>query len=423
MKKNQSVFLVAAVSGMVALCSCAKEVMNSNGMERDSRLTVLTRSDEGNGSPEIATPLRFYVFNDEERCVAIQTSERSDTPLSIELPEGEYDVYAVGGADESLMTLPSQDEAEKSSVIRLKEGKDFNDLMIAHAPVTLSPEGSNTLTLGLERKVCLITSVSIKGVPDNTESVSVSISPLYESILLNGRYEGGNGTRSIPLVKQADGSTWAMADCIYLLPSADKPTISIIIDNTTFSYTCEEEISANHKISIDGTYTGQGGLTNILLSGTVTGDSWEDEQTISFIFNKDEHETDNGSTNESVPEVGSYYQGCYVLTVSGKQAIILSSIEEDNVFETEDSYKTQKVTDALKNWSVPNISANWELPDYNLLQVILAEAANISPSLDNKSYAYMQNALQAFIIKNGKLEISILTNKTYLRPVARLTFE
>lgn len=42
----------------------------------------------------------------------------------------------------------------------------------------------NTLTLSLERKVMLIENVSIKNVPSNVIAVNVTISPLYENILL-----------------------------------------------------------------------------------------------------------------------------------------------------------------------------------------------------------------------------------------------
>ena len=68
--KIQNVIFATAMSGMMTLCSCSKEVMNDNRMERDNRLTVLTRSDGENGDKVIATPVRIYVFNSEEQCVA-----------------------------------------------------------------------------------------------------------------------------------------------------------------------------------------------------------------------------------------------------------------------------------------------------------------------------------------------------------------
>lgn len=56
--------------------------------------------------------------------------------------------------------------------------------MAAKNNVTLAYGEENTLTLSLERKVMLIENVSIKNVPSNVIAVNVTISPLYENILL-----------------------------------------------------------------------------------------------------------------------------------------------------------------------------------------------------------------------------------------------
>lgn len=412
---------------MMTLCACSKEVMNDNRMERDSRLTVLTRGDGGNGDRVIATPVRLYVFDSEDLCVATQTEEGTDSPVSMELPEGTFTVYAIGGADDSRLGLPTQETAEKTSIISLKDGKAFDDLMTAHATVALSSKGSNTLTLGMERKVCQIVSATIKNVPDETEEVSVSISPLYESILLNGSYYGENGTCTIPLVKQEDSNTWKETAGIYQLPSVSKPTISVRIGDSTYSYTCEEELSANYKITIEGTYTGEGGTPTVTLSGTITGVSWLEDKTIQFTFNEDGSETvDDEST--PIPEVGSLYQGCYVLAVNGKQVTILSSEERRNIVtntDGNDKIKT-KVDEALQEWSVPNITAEWELIDENTLQLIVSAAEQInSPALGTYDYFYTNGStIKRFNIIDGNVNYQILPNDaTYLRPVARLTFE
>ncbi len=412
---------------MMTLCACSKEVMNDNRMERDSRLTVLTRGDGGNGDPVIATPVRLYVFDSEDLCVATQTEEGTDSPVSMELSEGTFTVYAIGGADDSRLGLPTQETAEKTSIISLKDGKAFDDLMTAHATVALSSKGSNTLTLGMERKVCQIVSATIKNVPDETEEVSISISPLYESILLNGSYYGENGTCTIPLVKQEDSNTWKETAGIYQLPSVSKPTISVRIGDSTYSYTCEEELSANYKITIEGTYTGEGGTPTVTLSGTITGVSWLEDKTIQFTFNEDGSETvDDEST--PIPEVGSLYQGCYVLAVNGKQVTILSSEERRNIVtntDGNDKIKT-KVDEALQEWSVPNITAEWELIDENTLQLIVSAAEQInSPALGTYDYFYTNGStIKRFNIIDGNVNYQILPNDaTYLRPVARLTFE
>lgn len=425
--KIQNVIFATAMSGMMTLCSCSKEVMNDNRMEYDSRLTVLTRSDGENGDKVIATPVRIYVFNSEEQCVTTKTQDGVDPTFSVELPEGEYDIYAIGGADEDCLVLPTLENAEKTSVISLKEGEMFGDLMTAHSSVTLTKGSSNTTTMEMKRNVCQIVSITITGVPEEAEVVSVSIAPFYDSILLDGTYQGESGKCTIPLEKQGDGSTWKNdAANIYLLPSVGKPTISIMIDDSTYSYLCEKELSANRRISIDGTYTNVG----VVFTGTITGIAWDEEETVSFNFTDDDLVTTNNNEeviNVTIPEIGSLYEGCYVLAVNGKQVTILSSIEENKIIKYDDTreVKEQKINNKLHNWSVPNVTATWELPSEAIINILNNEKSHItSPTLGSKSYfCYTNSKIMAFTIKDSGVEYSSsITNNEYLCPVATLTF-
>ena len=291
--KIQTVFLMTALSGVMTLCSCSEEVLN-NKSEGESRLTVVTRADEDSGGTSIAMPVRLYVFDEEGTCVETSIQEDTGTPFAIELPEGTYEVYAIGGADESRLVLPSREDARQTTAIALKVGQALDDLMAAHAHATLSADGSNTVALNMARKVCLVTDVIIKNVPEGTEAVSVSIAPLYESMLLNGSYQGEGGSCTIDLKKGDEGSdTWKdLAGNRFLMPSVGKPTITVAIGDATYAYTCEEEMAGNYKISIEGTYTGKGGTASIVLSGTITGVTWEGEESIHFNFNEEGSDTE-----------------------------------------------------------------------------------------------------------------------------------
>ena len=430
--KIQNVFFATVMSGMMTLCSCSKEVMNNNWMERDNCLTVLTRSDEENGDKVIATPVRIYVFNSEEQCVATKTQDGVDPTFSVELAEGEYDIYAIGGADDERLELPTRENVEKTSVISLKDGKMFGDLMTAYSSVTLTKDNYNSTTLEMKRDVCQVVSVTITDVPEETEEVSVRIAPLHESILLNGTYQGEDGKCTISLEKQTDGTTWKKeAANIYLLPSVGKPTISITIDNSTYSYTCEKELSPNHRITIDGTYSQQGVTPTITLSGTIIGEEWGDEEVVRFNFSEDDRDDTNNDEsviNAPLPEVGSLYEGCYVLAVNGKQATILSCKEEDEIVILNDTpdEKKRKINEKLQNWSVPNITATWELPDNDMTKILLNEKSHItSPELGTNRYFYYSDSQEvgAFAITNNGINYNISVNDgVFLRPVATLTF-
>mgnify|MGYP007069849599 FL=1 len=421
------------MSGLMALCSCSKEVMNDSQMERDSRLTVLTRSDGLDESKEIAMPIRYYVFNNEDVCVATLTQDDATTPVSAELAKGVYDVYAIGGADENRLVLPTQERAEKTTVVTLKDGQAPDDLMTAHSTVTLTSNGSNTLTLSLERKVCQIVSVTINNVPDGTEEVSVSISPLYESILLNGDYQGEGGSYTIPLTRQDNSYTWTETSTgIFLFPSVGKPTISVKIGDSTYSYNCQEEMASNYKISIEGTYTGEG-PDNVTFKGTITGVSWFDEKNIRFNFNEtgcetivDNDQTDEGVIDTPVPEVGSLYQDCYVLAVNGKQATVLSPKEERDIVKLTNSVE-EDVNEALRDWSVPNITATWELIDDSTLDLIESMLGQPGfPTFGSYGYLYLSSSkIDGFSISKGTINrsSSVPSPSCYLRPVATLTFK
>ena len=229
---------VAAFCGMVTLGSCAQEVINEDMSASDSRMTVMTR---GEGDP-VTSPVRLYVFDSDDGCVTMETLDAGSSSFTKNLPAGTYDVYALA-SDESRYALPSKDEATKTTPIALKSGEQYGDLMIGHSSVTLSDGNTNEITLNLSRKVMLLRSIIIKDVPEGTTDVSVMVSPIQESILLNGSYQGDDGSFSVALTKQSDGTTWKMAtEDVFLLPSVGKPTITITIGTTSFSYSCPNEL-------------------------------------------------------------------------------------------------------------------------------------------------------------------------------------
>ena len=304
--------------------------------------------------------------------------------------------------------------------------------MIGHSSVTLSDGDTNEITLNLSRKVILLRSVIIKDVPAGTTDVSVKISPIQESILLNGTYQGDEGAFSVALTKQSDGTTWKMAtEDVYLLPSVGKPTITITIGSTPFTYTCPNELEANHKITINGTYkepTTQ--PAELTLTGTINGVAWGEDSQVSFDFGP----TDKPSTpSGDIPAEGSTYLGCYVLKVNGNEVTLLSPSQKNGIVYDEDENDqatiSSKINAELANWE-KNISSNWRLMNYEEANYIRASYSSISESLSVKliktNYFYSNNNTiyhftpgQAQLFPNqqgGKYD-------TYLRPVTTITIQ
>jgi len=426
MRKN-FLHYVAAFCGMVTLGSCAQEVINEDMSASDSRMTVMTR---GEGDP-VTSPVRLYVFDSNDGCVTMETLDVGSSSFTKNLPAGTYDVYALAG-DESRYALPSKDEATKTTPIVLKSGEQLGDLMIGHSSVTLSDGITNETTLNLSRKVILLRSVIIKDVPAGTTDVSVKISPIQESILINGTYQGNEGAFSVALTKQSDGTTWKMAtEDVFLLPSVGKPTITITIGSTPFTYSCPNELEANHKVTIEGTYkepTTQ--PAELTLTGTINGVAWGEDSHVSFDFGpEDKPSTPSGD----IPAEGSTYLGCYVLKVNGNEVTLLSPSHAKGIVDDGDQNNQEaistKINAKLANWE-QTISTNWRLMNYTEAELIRSSFTTINAQLSTKMvnsspYFYLNETTICNSILGG---VTIATtpggkDNTYLRPVTTITIQ
>lgn len=429
MYKNQ-LFALTAVCGILTLGSCSQEVINEEMAEPNSRLKVMTRS---TGEAEVNYPVRLYVFGSDQKCKAVQTLEQADDAIDIKLPEGSYDVYALGGAEGNRYVLPTASSASKTSVIALQEGQKHGNLMAGHSLVTLSANGSNSLTIGLERKVMLIKGIVITNVPESTGAVSIKIAPLQGEMLLDGSYQGTDNGNTIALTKQSDNTTWAMASSDnYLLPSVGKPTITVTIDNTAYSYTCATELEANHQISIEGTYKPSTSTTptEITLSGTITGPTWGDEKSISFDFGEGAGENNTSSAN--IPNTGEIYQGCYVLAVDGNKVTLLSSTQKQNVLIDADldnqTTIASNIDGALASWG-GTVSTNWRLMTDGEAKIIInsyetINSKDIGDKLMNNGYFYIKdNIIYDSPLKNNTLFDNKVKSSTILRPVTTITIQ
>ena len=414
----------AAMCGLLTLGSCAQEVINDPEPEPNSMLKVMTRSGE---EAVVAYPVRLYVFADDGKCKNMQIMEDASNQLSVKLPECTYRVYGLGGADATRYVLPSQEEeASATSVISLQSGQQLGDLMAGQSTVSLSANGTNNLTIGLNRKVMLIKSLVIKDIPTGTGAVSVKIAPLRESICLDGSYQGEKGGATISLAKQDDGTTWKMtSENNYLLPSVNKPTITITIDNTSFSYNCATEMTANHKINIEGTYKPATVTTptEVTLTGTITGATWEEEKAIDFSFGEGTNQQETPAA--SVPKVGEIYQGCYVLAVDRNKVTLLSPSQKNKIVDPDydDSTNKQKIDDELSKWNVEGISSNWRLPTKTEI-LLVYEARNTLNIGGGWSYLFTDGTtIKALSIKIDSYAESTLLSPTYLRPVTTITIQ
>lgn len=390
------------------LTACEKELVDGvadvapAGQAANSVLQVRTRSGgSAGGEATVAYPVTVYVFSGEE-CRAVQTIGDEGQTLNIGLTEGTYSVYAVGGASSSDYVLPTTDDAAATSAIALREGHSHGDLMAAQATATLTDGGTNTVTLGLQRRTMLIQSVVVKKVPTAATAVSVTIAPLWQALTVSGTFSGVSGSQTIALTKQSDGRTWILAgeSGEHVLPPSSQPasvSVNITIGGTTktYTYSCSDQLETGYKINIDGTYTEAVGVN---LTGTITGATWLGERTISFEFDESgssasEPETpgnpDNPETPTSdFPAVGDTYQGCYVLAVS---TIDETSAELTLLSPNEQAATTTGNADAaLAALGAVGIS-DWAVPTKAQMQLVEAKLLADDASLAGQKYLYRKS--------------------------------
>ena len=404
MKKN--LWFVAIACGLMTLCSCAKEVLNQEDAEETSPtsvLHVLTRTDEGGGDAQEANvpePVCLYVFNAQGTCVKVipDMSSVSD----IRLPGGTYNVYGIAGADADRYLLPEIDEAGTDSEITLREGQQYADLMTSHAAVTMLGGAEQSLTLNMTRAVFNIRRIAIKQIPDAATAVSVTIAPLYEKVLINGDYSGEEGSYEVALTEEEDGTTWSVGSAdaesdIFLLPSVGNPIITISITTsegtTNYFYQAAGELAANHKVTIEGTYTGEGTLT---FDGAITGVEWDSDETVSFDFNEtntqpaDPETSDPDDPNDpddptpvTLPAVGSLYQTCYVLAhVDANHILLMAPKAEANKVTTVDNNDTtkEKMNAELATWNINGITG-WVCPNRTNAVLMAGKTSGINNKL------------------------------------------
>ena len=432
----------------VLLTACEKgldDIVESGGggQVTNSLLQVRTRGAAAGGEATVAYPVTVYVFAGEE-CKAAQTIGDEGQTLNIALTEGTYSVFAVGGASATDYVLSSVSDALTTSAIALREGKSHGDLMAAKATVTLADGEANTVTLGMERRTMLLQSVVLKKIPTAATAVSMSMSPLWQSLTVGGNYSGTDGSYSVALEKQSDNRTWTLpspfgegaGEGLFLLPPSSSPasiTVRITTPSGTRSYTysTSNELEAGYKINIEGTYTEAVGVS---LTGTIEGAAWQGERTISFNFNEngssasDDSNEDNGSVDDgsavvnpaNFPAAGDTYQGCYVLAsvvaTDGESAeLTLLSPNERSVSSDSDA------NNALATLGVDGIS-DWSIPTKDQIDAFYAAKDDITPAPDRQRYLWQDGTtMKQRFMSDGSDSKANYNYTIFLRPVATVS--
>lgn len=369
------------LAALCVLLSCEKSLDESDPEatgqwpQASARLHIITRAGDEEPTYNPIKQGRIYIFDSNEKCFDLLTTDESNNSATIDLPAGTYTLYAVGGEDLSRFTLPTVSEASPTSVISCASGKIMDDLLLKSATVELGDNESLNQTISLEHKVFSLTAVEVANVPSNVTAVTLSIAPLYQSIKLDGTYVSSpTGSYQVALTKAATGNTWQATPNQMLFPSKGTPTIKVSFTTSegtqSYSYTASEELPPNHHFTIKGTYVAAKGIA---LTGILTASAWGEDRTVTFNFDE-----------TSIPVAGSRYDGYYVISVDETARTALLRATSNVPFTAPgstaaDAPESQWITamnTALAAYPKPTGAVgDWRIPTYEEAKIFLSDAS------------------------------------------------
>lgn len=434
----KKVFYTAlAVFSLCAMSACEKEleVKPADQPMADGELKIRTRS--ASNDLEVSYPVIVYVMNSEGTCVSRETVVSAESALSIDLPSGEYNVYAVAGATEDSYTLPTMQTATPTSELLLKENAKHGDLMAASSTITLGKNETNQLTLNLARKVMKVTSLTINDVPADVTAVTMTFSPLCKSLRLNGTFNTASTSETISLTKQTDETTWTNSESLFLLPQTGSTTITIGLtkgeQTTYYSYACQQTLDSNHELTIAATYAGDRKIT---MTGSINGVAWGDPIDITFEFGEDNTSDNKGgdsnNSSDEVPEVHSVYKDCYVLSVADDGNDKVVTLLHKRAEEISGSEKTEAAVRAEIDAILPSFNINgitgWRIPtradlndfNFNIFNTAISSVSD-AISIGTTSYYYYLDGEHLKCFRGNNLNLGYVTGD-HFRPVTTVRF-
>jgi len=420
----------------LALLSCEKSLdetdpeVTGQSPISSACLHIITRSGDEALTDNTIKQGRIYIFDSDDQCVDLLTTDESSNSATTELPAGTYSLYAVGSEDLTRFTLPTKEAATPTSVITCAEGKVMDDLLLKSATVTLADNENLNQTITLDHMVFSLKTVEVSSVPNNVTAVTLSIAPLYQSLQLNGTYVNNpTGSYQVSLTKAETGNTWSATPNQMLFPSKGTPTIKVSFTTSegtqSYSYTASEELVANHHFTIKGTYVAAQGVA---LTGILTASDWGEDRTVTFNFDE---------TVNLIPVAGQKYNDYYVISVDethhtalllAQHKVTYTAPAETGSSEEQDLWLSAFNT-AMADLTKPSgAQGNWRLPSLAEATLFTSDAS-LYPTSDKSSIYFCLNGTVLNWIQTTGLPSNPVTktgatinNTVYLRPVITISY-
>ncbi len=416
---------------------------NTSIPEGQTRLALTLANDSKEA--EISWPVNIYIFNSDNTCTDTKTLTSATTTTEFTLPVGTYSIYAVGGMSSDNYNIPTKDNATSTSVLSLKDGvNEHADIMTAQqSGITLTAGQSSEQTLNFTRKVAKITNLTITDVSEDVTEVTVTLSPVFSAINLDGTFTDENkSSLTIKLTKDnTDGTTWK-SDCnSYIFPNNGDMNIKYQFKTATttreFNQTTSD-ITANHKISINANYKKE--VLTASMTCVLSGATWDNDVTISCTVDEvkmtkieDNNNTDDNTDGSveptadfeakagaTIPELGqnlttktntffyvikkeTYGNNTYVTVMNRCEEIKISDTRLSNQAEIKAAVDAKFEKSINKN--LTDIITKWRLPKKEELKYIHDNYNELVTATKNDKLMKFINASQCYYCTNADGDI------------------
>ena len=337
-------------------CTVNEELANQDeeigqGM---SKLKLTTKADGESTSPKES---KIYLFDKYGDCThIIETNNQSDNKTII-VPSGKHKMIAVGSDNLSQYILPDMEHANDTSIIKLKEGKALNNLLLKSVDTDLNEGETTNVGLDMARQVICIKKVEIEKVPTDVTSAVVTIAPMYKNIRMNEQYTNETDTIKITLTKDDSTGKWTYkGDSIFSLPSKGNPTTVLRTTSSDaikeYSYKNNTPFSKNRFVALEVVYNE--GLKTYL-SVSLTEPAWEGTDSVKYEFSEE-----NVTYEEyMIPIEGKTYNKYYVVSANAENntAVLLRRTGETGINEKTMNEKATSIDKpngaTIDHWRLP----------------------------------------------------------------------
>lgn len=429
-------YFVIIVSALSLLTGCQQiDLGDDDGLDKgdmEGIYKIKLTSKSGVEGLDIPSPMTVYAVSDGK---VVSQKPITESITSIPLPPGQYNLYAIAGAEAGNSSVPTE------NVVTMTEGYMMTPLLYGTKDTKISTKDVSA-TLTMKYAVASV-DVQLSDMPSDVKSVVAEIGTQSSDMTITKAYSG-QSTATLECTKQVDG-TWK-SNTVYVYPSAGTAnTLKITQTNNAdvvTSYTVKiSAINAGTPYHFSGSY-----LDNKTLSMEITTEGWGADVNNDFVFgpavpeeNTESGENNNSSTGDgetfivsSLPTAGSIWNGHVVALMEGNQGLLISLNETTGLKKTSDlaSIATTYSEDGITGWSIPTLEQATKLCElyggisFTNLRSLVESLGGTTLDFSQEPNYFYNDASSLFSFYSTLIKTAVVGTKTSyrLRLVKPVTF-